>query len=76
MDMLDRSTPFQGKEGKNLSKTAGLLYGSDLFGGWIGGIMGGVVLLPVLGLLKTCAIVVILKISSFIIIAASAKRSV
>jgi spermidine synthase len=67
---------FQGREGENLSRTAGLLYGSDLFGGWIGGIMGGVVLLPVLGLLKTCAIVVILKISSFIIIAASTKRSV
>jgi len=67
--------PFQGKEGGNLSRTAGLLYGSDLLGGWVGGIMGGVVLLPVLGLLKTCLIVVILKISSLLIIATSARRA-
>jgi spermidine synthase len=70
------ATSFQGKDERNFSRTAGLLYGSDLFGGWVGGIMGGVVLLPVLGLLKTCVIVVILKISSLIIVATSARRSV
>ncbi len=57
-----------------LSQTAGLLYGSDLFGGWIGGILGGVVLLPVLGLLGTCIVVAMLKLSSLIILAASAKE--
>jgi spermidine synthase len=70
------NTPFRRKSGGNLSRTAGLLYGCDLLGGWVGGIMGGVVLLPVLGLLKTCLIVVILKISSLIIIATSARRTV
>ena len=70
------TTPFQRKEEGNLSRTAGLLYASDLLGGWVGGIMGGVVLLPVLGLLKACMIVVILKISSLLIIAASARRTV
>jgi spermidine synthase len=67
---------FQKKDRANLSRTAGLLYGSDLLGGWVGGIIGGVVLLPVLGLFKTCVIVVILKISSLIIVATSARRSV
>jgi spermidine synthase len=62
------------KSHPNLSKTAGLLYGSDLFGGWIGGITGGVVLLPVLGLFETCMVAVILKISSLLILVTS-KRS-
>lgn len=57
-----------------LSATAGLLYGADLFGGWIGGILGGVVLLPVLGLMGTCIVVAMLKLSSLIILAASAKE--
>jgi len=64
--------PLQRKGGTpNLSGTAGLLYGSDLFGGWVGGILGGVVLLPVLGLVGTCAAVGMLKASSLIILATS-----
>lgn len=64
--------PFQRKGGTpNLSGTAGLLYGSDLFGGWVGGILGGVVLLPVLGLVGTCMVVIMLKASSLIILATS-----
>lgn len=59
-----------------LAGTAGLLYGVDLFGGWIGGIVGGVVLLPVLGLFATCMVVVMLKTSSLIIIATPSGKSV
>lgn len=55
----------------NLSRTAGLLYSADLFGGWIGGIIGGVALLPVLGLLQTCIVVVMLKVSTLIILVTS-----
>ncbi len=51
-----------------LSGTAGLLYGADLVGGWCGGVLGGVVLLPVLGLLGTCAVVCMFKMSTFIIL--------
>jgi spermidine synthase len=54
---------------KSLSHTAGLLYASDLLGGWFGGIIGAVVLLPVLGLLGTGIVVALLKLTSFIIIA-------
>ncbi len=51
-----------------VSGTAGLLYGCDLFGGWIGGIIGGVVLLPVLGLIATSLTIVFIKLSSFAIL--------
>jgi spermidine synthase len=50
----------------NLSKTAGLLYSSDLVGGWLGGIVGSLVLLPLLGLLGSWMVVVLLKLGSFI----------
>jgi spermidine synthase len=59
----------------SLSKAAGILYSSDLLGGWLGGIVGGVVLLPVLGLLGTCVVVVLLKLSSFVIIIAQFRES-
>ena len=52
----------------SLSKTAGLLYASDLLGGWFGGIIGAVVLLPVLGLVGTGITVALLKLASFIVI--------
>ena len=53
--------------GENASpdRTAGLLYASDLLGGWCGGMIGSVVLLPVLGLAGTCITVGLLKLASF-----------
>ena len=51
-----------------LTKTAGLLYASDLLGGWLGGMIGAVVLLPVLGLMGTCITVGLLKLTSYIVI--------
>ena len=52
----------------SLTKTAGSLYASDLLGGWLGGMIGAVVLLPVLGLVGTCITVGLLKLVSFIVI--------
>lgn len=48
----------------SLSRTAGLLYAADLLGGWLGGILGAVVLLPVLGLAGTGVTVAVLKLTS------------
>ena len=55
-----RSRPEKGL----LGETAGLLYGADLFGGFVGGLSGGVLLLPILGLKETCFIMAMLKMSS------------
>ncbi|UCF78975.1 MAG: spermine synthase [Candidatus Eiseniibacteriota bacterium] len=62
-----------GKQSENLSRTAGMLYGSDLLGGWLAGMLGGVVMLPVLGLLNTCLVVAVLKASSVVFIVASRR---
>lgn len=51
------------------SETAGLLYASDLLGGWLGGMAGAVVLLPVLGLIGTSITVGLLKLTSFAVVA-------
>ena len=62
------------KKSGNLSQTAGLLYASDLLGGWLGGIVGAVVLLPVLGLTGTCLTVALLKLTSFTVISTQHDR--
>lgn len=52
------------KDSDDLSRTAGLLYGADLLGGWLGGVVGGVLILPVLGLVGACMAVVMMKLTS------------
>ncbi len=53
----------------SLTGAAGSLYASDLLGGWLGGVVGAVVLLPVFGLVGTCMVVGLLKIVSLIVVA-------
>ena len=50
-----------------LGQTAGLLYGSDLLGGFFGGLWGGILLLPILGLKESCLLVATIKFSSFLL---------
>ena len=53
-----------------VSRTGGMLYASDLLGGWVGGIVGAVVLVPVMGITGTCLVVALLKLASFLFTAA------
>ncbi len=53
----------------DIGRAAGILYAADLLGGWLGGVVGAVLLLPVLGLGGTCAVVAMLKIASMVMIA-------
>ncbi len=51
-----------------VAHTAGLLYGADLLGGFCGGLLGGVLLLPVLGLNQTCLALALVKVSSLLLL--------
>ncbi len=62
------------KKSPAIGKTAGLLYASDLLGGFIGGILGGVVLLPVLGLTHSCFVIIIFKLTSLFVLVISSKH--
>ncbi|MFO7849033.1 MAG: fused MFS/spermidine synthase [Spirochaetia bacterium] len=57
----------------NVSTTAGLLYAYDLLGGWLGGIVGAVALLPVLGLTGSCVTIGMLKLAGFIVLTWTSK---
>lgn len=50
--------------GERVGWTAGILYGSDLFGAWAGSLLVGVLWVPVLGILETCGVVIFLKLVS------------
>jgi spermidine synthase len=63
---LRRSSPLGG--GGGLAHTAGLLYGADLLGGYFGGLIGGVALLPILGLKLTCFVLAMIKAGSFVLV--------
>ena len=54
--------------GERVGWTAGILYGADLFGAWAGSLLVGVLLVPVLGILQTCALVFLLKLLSLSLI--------
>ncbi|MBM3255412.1 MAG: hypothetical protein FJZ08_03850 [Candidatus Omnitrophica bacterium] len=55
--------------------SAGSLYAADLAGGWLAGIVGGVVLLPVLGLFNSCMVIVLFKLSSLTLLFRKRGRS-
>ena len=51
---------------ESISESAGLLYAADLIGGWLGGLTGGVIIFPLLGLKNTCMLLILLKILSIL----------
>jgi spermidine synthase len=57
------------KEKAKIGITSGLLYFSDLLGGWLAGILGGIIFLPLLGLFNTCILIIPLKLLSLSLLA-------
>jgi spermidine synthase len=57
-----------------IGESVGLLYAADLIGGGVAGILGGIIFLPILGLLKSCLVMVMLKLSSFSLLIATKKE--
>jgi spermidine synthase len=53
----------------SLSETAGILYASDLLGAFLGSLLVSVMFLPALGVLETCLLVAMLKLSSLLVVA-------
>jgi len=63
---------YMGKKA-NIGETVGILYSADLIGGWVAGIFGGIILLPVLGLFNTCMLIVMFKLSSLALLILSRR---
>jgi spermidine synthase len=57
-----------------VGETVGALYGLDLLGGWIGGILGGFIIIPILGLVNGCYLLAVLKTSSFLLLFTLPKK--
>ncbi len=53
-------------EPQNLTKTAGVIYASDLIGAWAGGILITLILIPILGTIETAIILFTIKLGSTI----------
>jgi predicted membrane-bound spermidine synthase len=64
------SNIFLGRGG-GVTRTAGILYAADLFGAWGGSLLVGVLFIPVLGILQTCAVILFLKLASLSLIVVS-----
>lgn len=64
-----------GNSKSGTARTAGLVYGTDLLGGCIGGILGGVLLVPLLGLTGIGITVGVLKGISLVLLLSSRKKA-
>lgn len=68
------ASALYGKTGEKVAATAGALYASDLIGGCFAGLLGGVVLIPVLGVFETCVVMAMCKGSSLVILCTKGIR--
>ena len=59
-----------------VGKVAGGLYGVDLFGACLGGLLSTIIFIPILGIFQTCFICGLLKVASFILILRLRKKGV
>ncbi|MFA5145066.1 MAG: spermine synthase [Candidatus Omnitrophota bacterium] len=63
--LASRIYPGRKEEAGN---TVGVLYSADLIGGWVAGVLGSIILLPVLGLFNTCLVIIMFKLSSLFLL--------
>lgn len=56
---------------KSSTRTAGILYALDLGGAWLAALIISVALVPVIGILKTCVLLMLLKAISLTLVASS-----
>ncbi len=68
------SNIFSGR-GEGVTRTAGILYAADLFGAWAGSLLVGVLFIPVLGILRTCAVIILLKLASLSLLIIMHRRA-
>jgi len=62
------------KQTGTIPQASGVLYASDLLGGWLAGILGSVILLPTIGIINTCILAACLKLSTLIIFWSTCKK--
>jgi predicted membrane-bound spermidine synthase len=53
---------------RNTGKNAGILYAADLAGSWVAGMIGSIVLIPVLGIAQALCVAALFKLSSAVIL--------
>lgn len=63
-----------GRDGRQQAQTGGLLYSADLAGGWLAGLASSALLLPVIGLRRSCLLLAALKAASLIVLLAGVRR--
>ncbi|MEW6096950.1 MAG: methyltransferase [bacterium] len=56
------------KDFHKVGKTAGLIYGFDLFGACLGGLLSTILFIPILGIFQTCFICGLFNLASFILV--------
>lgn len=56
------------KNNQHVGGAVGTLYFADLLGGCIAGVIGGILLLPVLGLFNACVVIILFKLSSLVLL--------
>lgn len=59
----------------NIGKTVGVLYSIDLIGGWIGGLLGGIIL-SMIGILEGCLVLAFIKAGSLLLLLTYNKKVV
>jgi len=52
----------------------GILYSADLVGGWVAGVLGGIVFLPILGLFNSCLVIIMFKLSSLFLLLVAKRQ--